>query len=139
MQFDDIIGKVWALFSAHSVFPDGSGTAGKPAHNMREPRPMKRSRNKLYQFVVAACLPISLTAQAQFSVPIVTSAKARGEPAGRADLHQHGQRRENPGNTIMNFSALADFVSSLHIAEASVNTNIYMRGIGSGNNRGWQS
>ena len=41
-------------------------------------------------------------------------------------------------NTIMNFSALADFVPSLHIAEASVNTNIYMRGIGSGNNRGFE-
>ena len=27
---------------------------------------------------------------------------------------------------------------SLHIAEASVNTNIYMRGIGSGNNRGFE-
>ena len=41
-------------------------------------------------------------------------------------------------NTIFNFSALADFVPSLHIAEASVNTNIYMRGIGSGNNRGFE-
>ena len=41
-------------------------------------------------------------------------------------------------NTILNFSALADFIPSLHIAEASVNTNIYMRGIGSGNNRGFE-
>ena len=41
-------------------------------------------------------------------------------------------------NTIFNFAALADFVPSLHIAEASVNTNIYMRGIGSGNNRGFE-
>ncbi len=41
-------------------------------------------------------------------------------------------------NTIMNFAALADFVPSLHIADASVNTNIYMRGIGSGNNRGFE-
>ena len=41
-------------------------------------------------------------------------------------------------NTILNFAALADFVPSLHIAEASVNTNIYMRGIGSGNNRGFE-
>lgn len=40
--------------------------------------------------------------------------------------------------TILNFAALADFVPSLHIAEASVNTNIYMRGIGSGNNRGFE-
>ena len=36
---------------------------------------MKRSRNKLYQFVVAACLPISLTAQAQLEEVIVTAQK----------------------------------------------------------------
>jgi len=41
-------------------------------------------------------------------------------------------------NTIMNFAALADFVPSLHIAEAPVTTQIYMRGIGSGNNRGFE-
>ena len=41
-------------------------------------------------------------------------------------------------NTILNFAALADFVPSLHIADAPVNTNIYMRGIGSGNNRGFE-
>ena len=41
-------------------------------------------------------------------------------------------------NTIVNFAALADFVPSLHIADAPVNTNIYMRGIGSGNNRGFE-
>ena len=33
---------------------------------------MKRSRNKLYQFAAAACLPISLTAQAQLEEVIVT-------------------------------------------------------------------
>ena len=36
---------------------------------------MKRSRNKLYQFVAAACLPISLTAQAQLEEVIVTAQK----------------------------------------------------------------
>ena len=39
---------------------------------------------------------------------------------------------------FLTFAALADFVPSLHIADAPVNTNIYMRGIGSGNNRGFE-
>ena len=42
---------------------------------MREPRSMTRSRNKLYQFVAAACLPVSLTVQAQLEEVIVTATK----------------------------------------------------------------
>jgi outer membrane receptor protein involved in Fe transport len=99
---------------------------------------MKRSRNKLYQFVAAACLPISLTAQAQLEEVIVTAQK-RAESLQDVPISistVSGEKIQD--NTIMNFSALADFVPSLHIAEASVNTNIYMRGIGSGNNRGFE-
>jgi iron complex outermembrane receptor protein len=99
---------------------------------------MKRSRNKLYQLVAAACLPISLTAQAQLEEVIVTAQK-RAESLQDVPISistVSGEKIQD--NTIMNFSALADFVPSLHIAEASVNTNIYMRGIGSGNNRGFE-
>jgi outer membrane receptor protein involved in Fe transport len=39
---------------------------------------------------------------------------------------------------IPNMAALADYVPNLHIANASVNTNIYMRGVGSGNNQGFE-
>ena len=39
---------------------------------------------------------------------------------------------------IGNMSALADHVPNLHIAEAPVNTNIYMRGMGSGNNQAFE-
>ncbi|GAB3280520.1 TonB-dependent receptor [Parahaliea aestuarii] len=39
---------------------------------------------------------------------------------------------------IPNMAALADYVPNLHIASASVNTNIYMRGVGSGNNQGFE-
>ena len=39
---------------------------------------------------------------------------------------------------IANMAALADYVPNLHIASASVNTNIYMRGIGSGNNQAFE-
>ena len=99
---------------------------------------MKRSCNKLYQFVAAACLPISLTAQAQLEEVIVTAQK-RAENLQDVPISistVSGEKIQD--NTILNFSALADFVPSLHIAEASVNTNIYMRGIGSGNNRGFE-
>ena len=33
---------------------------------------------------------------------------------------------------------LSDYVPNLHIAIAPVNTNIYMRGVGSGNNQGFE-
>lgn len=99
---------------------------------------MKLSRNKLHQFVAAACLPINLRVKAQPEEVIVTAQK-RAEslqdvPISISTLS--GEKIQD--NTIVNFSALVDFIPSLHIAEASVNTNIYMRGIGSGNNRGFE-
>ena len=39
---------------------------------------------------------------------------------------------------IGDMTQLADYVPNLHIAKASVNTNIYMRGVGSGNNQGFE-
>ncbi len=39
---------------------------------------------------------------------------------------------------IGNMSAIADYIPNLHIAEAPVNTNIYMRGMGSGNNQAFE-
>ncbi|PLW81589.1 TonB-dependent receptor [Kineobactrum sediminis] len=39
---------------------------------------------------------------------------------------------------IPNMQALSDYVPNLYIAAASVNTNIYMRGVGSGNNQGFE-
>lgn len=99
---------------------------------------MKRSPNKLYQFVAAACLPMTLTAQAQLEEVIVTAQK-RAESLQDVPISistVSGEKIQD--NTILNFAALADFVPSLHIADASVNTNIYMRGIGSGNNRGFE-
>ena len=99
---------------------------------------MKRSPNKLYQLVAAACLPMTLTAQAQLEEVIVTAQK-RAESLQDVPISistVSGEKIQD--NTIVNFAALADFVPSLHIADASVNTNIYMRGIGSGNNRGFE-
>ena len=99
---------------------------------------MKRSPNKLYQLVAAACLPMTLTAQAQLEEVIVTAQK-RAESLQDVPISistVSGEKIQD--NSIVNFAALADFVPSLHIADASVNTNIYMRGIGSGNNRGFE-
>ena len=39
---------------------------------------------------------------------------------------------------IQNMMQLSDYVPNLHIAIAPVNTNIYMRGVGSGNNQGFE-
>ncbi len=39
---------------------------------------------------------------------------------------------------IPDMAALADYVPNLYVAEASVNTNIYMRGVGSGNNQAFE-
>ena len=99
---------------------------------------MKSTRSSLYRVITAVCLPISLTAQAQLEEVIVTAQK-RAESLQDVPISittVSGEKIQD--NTIMNFSALADFIPSLHIAEASVNTNIYMRGIGSGNNRGFE-
>ena len=58
---------------------------------------MKRSRNKLYQFVAAACLPISLTAQAQLEEVIVTAQKRAESLQDVPIFHQYGKRREDSG------------------------------------------
>lgn len=39
---------------------------------------------------------------------------------------------------IYSMTALASYIPNLHIAEAPVNTNIYMRGVGSGNNQAFE-
>ena len=99
---------------------------------------MKRSPNKLYQFVAAACLPMTVNRTSAIGRSDCDGPEARRKSAGRANFDQHRQWREDPRQYDLNFAALADFVPSLHIADASVNTNIYMRGIGSGNNRGFE-
>lgn len=47
-----------------------------------------------------------------------------------------GQKIQEAG--IHSMTALAAYVPNLHIAEAPVNTNIYMRGVGSGNNQAFE-
>ncbi|MGI9287608.1 MAG: TonB-dependent receptor [Pseudomonadales bacterium] len=47
-----------------------------------------------------------------------------------------GEQLQDAG--IPNMSAIAAYVPNLHIAEVAVNTNIYMRGMGSGNNQAFE-
>ncbi|MBE9539562.1 MAG: TonB-dependent receptor [Proteobacteria bacterium] len=47
-----------------------------------------------------------------------------------------GEKLEAAG--ITNMSALADHVPNLYISDAAVNTNIYLRGVGSGNNQAFE-
>ena len=99
---------------------------------------MERSCNKLYQLVAADYLPISSTAQAKLEEVIVTAQKrAEGLQDGPISISaMSGEKIQD--NIILNFDALADFVPSLSIADAPVNTNIYLRRTGSGNNRGFE-
>lgn len=47
-----------------------------------------------------------------------------------------GEKLQNAG--IANMAAMADYVPNLFIAEVAANTNIYLRGMGSGNNQAFE-
>jgi len=84
---------------------------------------------------VVAAAPVS----AQQLEEVIVTAQKRAENLQDVPISVSTVSGEKiQDNTILNFAALADFVPSLHIADAPVNTNIYMRGIGSGNNRGFE-
>ena len=88
---------------------------------------MKRSRNKLYQFVAAACLPISLTAQAQLEEVIVTAQK-RAESLQDVPISistVSGEKIQD--NTILNFAALADCVQPAHRRRAGEHQHLHAR------------
>jgi outer membrane receptor protein involved in Fe transport len=80
----------------------------------------------------------AVTAQPMLEEVIVTAQKRaqslQDVPISVTALQ--GEKIKDAG--IPDMTALADFVPNLHIAKASVNTNIYMRGVGSGNNAGFE-
>jgi outer membrane receptor protein involved in Fe transport len=77
--------------------------------------------------------------QAQVLEEVIVTAQKRAESLQDVPISVsavQGEKIQDAG--IPNMAALADYVPNLHIASASVNTNIYMRGVGSGNNQGFE-
>lgn len=78
-------------------------------------------------------------ASAQVLEEVIVTAQKRSESLQDVPISVsaiQGKQIQEAG--IPNMAALADYVPNLHIAAASVNTNIYMRGVGSGNNQGFE-
>ncbi|MEP4485883.1 MAG: TonB-dependent receptor [Halioglobus sp.] len=87
---------------------------------------------------VALATATSLS-QAQQLEEVIVTAQKRAESLQDVPISVsaiQGEKIKDAG--IPNMAALADYVPNLHIADAPVNTNIYMRGVGSGNNRGFE-
>ena len=91
--------------------------------------------------LVAAVAFASATSlsHAQMLEEVIVTAQKRAESLQDVPISVsaiQGEKIKDAG--IPNMAALADYVPNLHIADAPVNTNIYMRGVGSGNNRGFE-
>ncbi len=87
--------------------------------------------------VAVAALSSQVSAQALEEV--IVTAQKRAENLQDVPISVsavQGEQIKDAG--IPDMAALADYVPNLHIAEASVNTNIYMRGVGSGNNQAFE-
>jgi len=77
--------------------------------------------------------------QAQMLEEVVVTAQKRVESLQDVPISVtaiQGDKLQSAG--IPNMSALADYVPNLFISDAAVNTNIYMRGMGSGNNQAFE-
>jgi iron complex outermembrane receptor protein len=90
---------------------------------------------------LAAAVALAWTptiASAQMLEEIIVTAQKRAQSLQDVPISvsaMQGEKIQEAG--IANMAALADYVPNLHIANAAVNTNIYMRGVGSGNNQGF--
>lgn len=77
--------------------------------------------------------------QAQVLEEVIVTAQKRAESLQDVPISvsaMQGAKIQEAG--IANMAAMSDHVPNLHIANAAVNTNIYMRGVGSGNNQGFE-
>jgi len=76
---------------------------------------------------------------AQMLEEVIVTAQKRAESLQDVPISVsaiQGDKIQEAG--IANMSALADYVPNLHISDAAVNTNIYLRGMGSGNNQAFE-
>ncbi len=91
---------------------------------------------------LATAIGLMLTAQVGYTQQleeVIVTAQKRAESLQDVPISVsavQGEQIQEAG--IPNMAALADYVPNLHIANAPVNTNIYMRGVGSGNNQGFE-
>ncbi len=99
---------------------------------------MKNQSSALFSAIILAISTQGTQAQLQLEEVVVTAQK-RVENLQDVPISvsaMQGEKMQEAG--IPNMAALADYVPNLHIANAAVNTNIYMRGVGSGNNQGFE-
>lgn len=99
---------------------------------------MNNHYNALAGAIALALVANTAHAQLQLEEVVVTAQK-RVENLQDVPISvsaMQGEKMQEAG--IPNMAALADYVPNLHIANAAVNTNIYMRGVGSGNNQGFE-
>jgi outer membrane receptor protein involved in Fe transport len=78
-------------------------------------------------------------AHAQVLEEVIVTAQKRAESLQDVPISVsavQGAKIQDAG--IPNMAALADYVPNLHITSVAVNTEIYMRGVGSGNNQGFE-
>ena len=92
---------------------------------------------KLQRLAIAVSLAVGASSSmAQQLEEVIVTAQKRAENLQDVPISVSAVQGEQIQDaTIFNMAAIADYVPNLHIADAAVNTNIYMRGIGSGNNR----
>ena len=77
--------------------------------------------------------------QAQMLEEVIVSAQKRVESLQDVPISVtaiQGDKLQSAG--IANMSAMSDNVPNLFISDAAVNTNIFMRGMGSGNNQAFE-
>ncbi|MEM1111370.1 MAG: TonB-dependent receptor [Pseudomonadota bacterium] len=81
----------------------------------------------------------SSTAPARQLEEVIVTAQKRAQSLQDVPISVsavQGDKLQDAG--IPNMAALADYVPNLHISSVAVNTEIYMRGVGSGNNQGFE-
>ncbi len=100
---------------------------------------MSFSFKKLPLVAAIAMVTAAPITQAQMLEEVIITAQKRTESLQDVPISVsaiQGEKLEEAG--IANMAALADYVPNLTISDAAVNTNIFMRGMGSGNNQGFE-
>jgi iron complex outermembrane receptor protein len=100
---------------------------------------MSFSFKKIPLVAAIAMVTAAPITQAQVLEEVIVTAQKRTESLQDVPISVtaiQGAKLQEAG--IANMSALADYVPNLTISDAAVNTNIFMRGMGSGNNQAFE-